>query len=223
MPSLAQKTVLAVAIAALAGCHPRYKKLAPTIGSVRPAVAQPGAPTLELGPAATPEATGNVVTDVVDAAVAVGTISQAPKAHGVLRRAVQPEAVAAALEASLMASPMEAALPHKIGPKGKHVMQVTVNDYGIDVSGGAPVFFTTVSVRIDRKRDGKRVYRASTTCTEPLTDIPDIPLATVQKFQTLQGLSEVAALTPEELEAIALKGIDRCGQRVVERMVRHAR
>lgn len=217
-----RKTLLALALVALTGCHARYKKLAPSIGSVRPTVAQPGAPTLSLGSAATPEVSGDVIEDVVDAAVAVGTITQAPKAQGVLRRAIQPEEVAAALEASLMQSPMEAALPHKIGPNGKHVMQVRVNDYGVDVSGGAPVFFTSVSVRIDRKRDGKRVYRATTTCTEPLTDMPDIPLATVQKFQALQGLSEVAALTPEELEAIALTGIERCGQRVVERMARHA-
>ena len=219
----ASRPLLALALLTLTGCHARYKQLAPRIGGVRPAVSVPGAPSLHLGQAAVPEVgSGNPVEDVVDAAVAVGTLAQAPKANGVLRRAVSPEAVAEALEASLLDAPLAGALPHAIKPDGKHVMQVTVTDYGVDVSGGVPTFFTSVSVRIDRKRDGKRVYRATTTCSEPITDMPSVPLATVQKFQSLQGLGEVAALTPDELNAIAMAGIDRCGQRVVERMVRHA-
>ena len=222
-PVTAPRPLLALALLTLTGCHARYKKMAPRIGGVRPAVSVQGAPSLRLGQAAVPEAgSGSLAEDVVDVAVAVGTLAQAPKANGVLRRAVSPEAVAQALEASLLDSPLASALPHTIGPDGKHVMQVTVTDYGVDVSSGVPTFFTSVSVRIDRKRDGERVYRASTTCSEPLTDMHTVPLATVQKFQSLQGLGEVAALEPEELAAVAMVGVERCGQQVVERMIRHA-
>jgi hypothetical protein len=223
MPSLVRSTMLAAVLISLTGCHARYKKMAPRIGSVRPVVATPSAPSLNLGSAVAPSVgTGTVVGDVVEVVVAAGAVTQGPKAHAKLRRAVKPDDVAAALQAALMEAPGEAAVPHAIGSNGKHVMRVEVTDYGIDVSSGAPEFFTSVSVRIDRKRDGKRIYRASTTCTESIGSMPNIPISAVEKLQTLQGLAEVTSLTNKELRAIAMNGIERCGERVVERMVRHA-
>ena len=63
---------------------------------------------------------------------------------------------------------------------------------------------------------------ASTSCSVSIADLPDIPIASVQQAQAFQSMGQIQGMPTDELRAIALAGVERCGERVVERMVDHA-
>jgi hypothetical protein len=215
--------LLAAVLVGLTGCHTRYKKMSGRIGSVQPMVGNPGEPMVDVGGLGDTDVTGTAVEEAVDVVVGVGVAVKAAKVQTRLQRAVEPEEVSAALESSILQAPAKRGLPHRISPKGKHLMQVDIVDYGVGVSPSGPVVQTTISVRIDRKRDGKRVYRATTTCEEPLANMPNISIPGAEQIRTLQALAQVEELNRKELRAATLLGVERCGEQVVDKMVRHAR
>lgn len=220
--SRSRSLVLAAALVGLMGCHTRYKKMSGHIGSVQPLVANPGEPGVDVGGLGDSDITGTAIEDAVDVVVGVGVAVRAAKVQTRLQRAVEPDEVSAALEASILEAPAKRGLPHRISPKGRHIMQIEIVDYGVGVSPSGPVVQTTISVRIDRKRDGRRVYRATTTCEEPLATMPSISLPGAEQVRTLQALAQVQELNRAELRAATLLGVERCGQQVVDKMVRHA-
>ena len=221
MSTVRTALMISASLLAATGCHPRYKKMAGKLGSVRPVVSTPGGPSVAVPDLDVPEDAGPVA-EAVGVAVAVGAAAEAGQTQSAMMAALPPADLAAAIEAALLDAPAEAGLPHKIGPNGKHEMEVWIADYGIDVSTGEPYFTTTVQVRIRRKRDGKRMYRASTSCSVSIADLPDIPIASVQQAQAFQSMGQIQGMPTDELRAIALAGVERCGERVVERMVDHA-
>lgn len=223
LSALGRLLTLAISLVGLTGCHTRYKKMAGKIGSVKPVVAAPGAPILDVDGVSGGNASETAVEEVVDAVVGVGLAVKATKVQAHLQRAVDPEEVGSALTASILEAPGKGALPHSLGPQGRHEMAVSLVQYGVGVDAFGPSIDTTIRVRIDRKRDGKRIYRATTSCSEPLADSRALVLPGVEQVQTLQSLAVVEAMNREELRAATIRGVERCGQEVVERMVRHAR
>jgi hypothetical protein len=218
----AQALLFAAVLVGLTGCHARYKKMSRQIGSVQPMVGNPGEPVVDAGGLGDSDVTGTALEEAVDVVVGVGVAVKAAKVQTRLQRAVEPEEVAAALESSIAQAPAKRGLPHKISPEGKHLMRVEIVDYGVGISPSGPVVQTTISVRIDRKRDGKRVYRATTSCEEPLATMPNVHIPGVEQIRTLQALSQVEELTRKELGEATLLGVQRCGEQVVDKMVRHA-
>lgn len=221
--SRSRSLLLAAALVGLTGCHARYKKMSGRIGSVQPMVANPGEPMVDAGGLGDSDITGTAVEDAVDVVVGVGVAVKAAKVQTRLQRAVEPEEVAAALESSILQAPAKRGLPHRISPEGKHLMRIEIVDYGVGVASSGPVVQTTISVRIDRKRDGKRIYRATTSCEEPLANMSDIAIPGAEQIRTLQALAQVQELNRAELRAATLLGVERCGEQVVDKMVRHAR
>ena len=221
--SRTRSLLLAGALVGLTGCHSRYKKMSGRIGSVQPVVGNPGEPVVDVGGLGDTDITGTAVEDAVDVVVGVGVAVKAAKVQTRLQRAVEPEEVSASLRSSILEAPAKRGLPHRISPKGKHRMQVEIVDYGVGVSSSGPVVQTTISVRIDRKRDGRRVYRATTSCEEPLANMPNISIPGAEQIRTLQALAQVQELNRKELRAATLLGVERCGEQVVDKMVRHAR
>ena len=192
-----------LALIGLTGCHARYRKMAEHIGSVQPMIIDPGDPVVDVR--------------------RMGIMAKASRVEARLQRAIAPEQVAAALEASILDAPARFRLPHRISSRGRHRMRVEVLDYGIGMTARGPVAQTTIQVQIERKRDGARIYRASTTCAEPLGSVAGIPLPGLEQVRTLQALSVVHDMRRRQLRAAMLVGVERCGERVVDRMVRHAR
>lgn len=221
--SRTRSLLLAAVLVGLTGCHSRYKKMSGRIGSVQPVVGNPGEPMVDVGGLGDTDITGTAVEDAIDVVVGVGVAVKAAKVQTRLQRAVEPEEVSASLRSSILKAPAKRGLPHRISPKGKHRMQVEIVDYGVGVSPSGPVVQTTISVRIDRKRDGRRVYRATTSCEEPLANMPNIFIPGAEQIRTLQALAQVQELNREELRAATLLGVERCGEQVVDKMVRHAR
>lgn len=221
--SRSRSLMLAAALVGLTGCHARYKKMSRHIGSVQPAVGNPGEPMVDVAGASGGNTTGTAVEEAVDVVVGVGVAVKASKVQARLQRAVEPDEVAEVLEASILQAPAKRGLPHKISPKGKHLMQIDIIDYGIGVSSAGPVVETTIQVRIDRKRDGKRIYRATTSCAEPLAGMSDIVIPGAEQIQTLQALAQLEEMNRKELRKATLLGVERCGEQVVDKMVRHAR
>ena len=219
----ARLLVLGAGVIGTTACHARYKKMAGKIGSVKPVVAAAGAPVVDVDGLGGGNASETAVEEVVDAVVGVGLAVKATKVQTRLQRAVDPAEVGAALAKSIVEAPGKGALPHKLGPKGRHEMAVYLVQYGVGVDAFGPSIDTTIRVRIDRKRDGKRIYRATTTCSTPLADSRALVLPGVEQVQTLQSLAVVEAMNREELRDATLRGVESCGQEVVERMVRHAR
>ena len=205
------------------GCHARYKKMAGRIGSVKPMVADPGLPVVNVDGVNDTNSSDTAVEGVLDAVVGVGLAVKATKVQARLQRAVTPEDAAAVLHDGILGAPAKGQLPHRIGPKGRHEMEIRLVQYGVGINAFGPSIDTTVNVRIDRKRDGKRVYRASTTCTERLSDVSRIVLPGVKQVQALQALTVVEEMKRAELRDATLRGVERCAHEVVERMVRHAR
>ena len=223
LQSRCRMLLLVAALVGLTGCHARYKKMSPHIGSVQPLVGDPGEPVVDVRGMGDTDSGGSLIEDAIDVVVGVGVATKATRVEARLQRAVDPEQVAAALESSILEAPSRRRLPHRISPQGRHHMQLEIVDYGIGVSSRGPVVQTTIQVRIDRKRDGRRVYRASTTCAEPLARMSDIVIPGVDQLQTLHALAAVQEMNRKGLRKATLRGVQLCGEQVVDNMVRHAR
>ncbi|MEC8425322.1 MAG: hypothetical protein VX000_16170, partial [Myxococcota bacterium] len=150
--------------------------MAEHIGSVQPMIIDPGDPVVDVRRMGSTGGTGSAIEGALDLIVGVGIMAKASRVEARLQRAIAPEQVAAALEASILDAPARFRLPHRISSRGRHRMRVEVLDYGIGMTARGPVAQTTIQVQIERKRDGARIYRASTTCAEPRGRVAGLPL-----------------------------------------------
>ena len=65
LSALGRLLTLAISLVGLTGCHTRYKKMAGKIGSVKPVVAAPGAPILDVDGVSGGNASETAVEEVV--------------------------------------------------------------------------------------------------------------------------------------------------------------
>lgn len=202
----------------LAGCHAKFKREAPTLGSVRTQVVTTGGPYVELGHVAV--ATDNAL---IAAAATVVNVVQDVKGMDLADRiagAVDVQAVNRAFNDGV-AQTLQAGPPfaYTDAPDAPATLQVEVLSYGLYVPAiGAPGVFTyDIRVRI-YKRDGERVYKARHSCEvgAGTPGIPETVLGVVNNFAEMKEMSDA------EIQQSFATLAAYCGQTFVVRMRRHA-
>ncbi|MBM4365839.1 MAG: hypothetical protein FJ102_06455 [Deltaproteobacteria bacterium] len=200
----------------LLGCHAKFKKYAPTLGSVRSQVVDTGVPYVSLGAT---YVGGPPVLEVASAVVntvqAVRSIEQTDR----IARAVDPNAVANSLvegvRDTLGSGPPFAFTDSPDAP----LLQITVESYGLFVPYiGAPGVFTyNLGVHI-YTREGERVYTNSVECAtdagagEPVERV----LAVVDNVAKLDSMSDA------EINDAFVQIGRYCGSVLVQEMRQHA-
>jgi hypothetical protein len=209
-------TVAAAALLATlsTGCHSRYKRRADSLGPVALAVAPaPDAAVVAWdGDGTAPgTAAGLVELGVGIAAVVVGT-----KVEQGLQESVEPEALAAGLEAGLWRGVAGEDLPYAVSDTGDNTLSVEIVEHGLDVTDGAPVLFLRVKTEL-HDGAGRRVYRGWQQCEAGVGAGEEVPLTSIDE---LVALNKARKRSPERLAARLLKLGERCGTRVVAKLER---
>ncbi len=211
--------LLWTAALATAGCHAKFKKYAPTLGSVRTQVIVTGGPTVDLG-----EMEGSGTGDLGDAVAAVVNVVQAVKEVDLARRiadAVDVRQVNDAMEQSL-ADTLGSGPPFAWTADEKSagaLLQVEVLSYGLQVPGiGLPGVFTyELRTRI-YKPDGERVYSARTECSVDAGD----PKAVSVALGAVNNARQIKEMSDEDIQAAFDSVAAYCGQELVRKMRKHA-
>lgn len=221
MSSLRAATVLFSALTLTsAGCHGRYRRAAPDIGSAKLDVVIAAQPTIAGADLSSMEAP-ETAADVVTLGTEIATAALAVKVATILNKAVDPEAVEGALTKGIVEKAERRPPPYSVSEKkGKADLEITITGYGLSVSGGVPAVWLTTSSAI-YERDGDRVYRASERCE---TELPTLlPIALPGQVGELQAMASLAELKPAQLEALLGALAETCGKKVAKELVQHAK
>lgn len=208
---------LALSLLALAGCHAKFKKEAPTLGAVRVQVLMTGGPEVNLGKMYNYDNdAAALVSTVVNTVQAVKEIDQTKRIAQAVQIDRVNEAMKQGLGQTLAGGPPFAYTDQENAPA---LLQLEVMSYGLSVPWlGAPGEFTyDIRARI-YKANGDRVYRARMECTVGAGD-PDaaaVVLGVVNNVKQLKEMSD--AQIQETFEVTA----NWCGQQWVRKMRKHA-
>jgi len=195
-------------LAVLGGCHARFKKHVGSIKHVRAEMVGFGDPTVNLG----------YVNDdsLVAAAVNIG---QAVKSEGLTQRvgkAVRPDAVADAFVVSLDESMKKR--PFEVRDTSRHTLQIEMLHYGIDVPGlGNPGALNYVLRTQLYKGNGKKVYKASHTCSLSFAQFKPVSVT----LGTTNNAKAIKELKNKEIRALFEEGAAACADLVVARIRQH--
>jgi hypothetical protein len=199
-------SVLALGLA-LAGCHAKFKKAAPTLGAVRPQLVSVAAgPSVALG------SSGSAVLDVVNG---IRSLDVAEK----LARGVRLEQVNDAFQASLSDTLGDGPPFGLTGDKKAPTLQIEVVNYGLSIPqmGGPAAFVYDVRVRIYRE-DGERVYSSSLSCGTGVDGANTIS----QVLDTRDNMGNVLEMRKKEIQAAFDAAGEACGRDLVLLMRKHA-
>ncbi len=205
--------VPAMGMLMVAGCHPRFKKHAASLGDIRPDVVNNSGPHANLG--MIHEEDSSLVGDVVNVVQAVKGMHIA----GRLGEAVEPAGVNDAF-ASGFSETLGAGPPFGVtDDPGAPVMQVEVLSYGLDVAslGAQGVFTYDLRVKIYRS-DGYRVYKARHSCASTFGQAS----AVSRVLNTVNNVKQLNQMTDAQVQEIIEGTAYYCGQDLVARMRRHA-
>ena len=158
--------ILVPLAAASTGCHKRYQKHADQLGHVKVVVKTPGPAVVETGDADV-EVENDVVEAAVEVAAEVATIVLATKAQKKLNKGTSAQETRDLMATGLLQSVDNAALPYKVGEKGRSRLIISIEDYGLDASTGVPTAFvntrTTIMNTCTVKRTTCAVKRTTAT------------------------------------------------------------
>lgn len=210
------------------GCHAKFKKEAPTLGSVRTQIVTSGVPYVSLGHMGNPVSDGN--TNTTSAAEVLGALAatavninqdiQGAKLAQRIAGAVQITSVNQAFNQgvarTLGSGPPFAYSDDKSAPA---TLQIEVLSYGLNVPYiGAPGEFTyDLRVRI-YKQNGDRVYRARHSCAVG-AGTPGIAESVLGVVNNIQ---EVKEMTDAQINDSFAAMADYCATTFVVKMRRHA-
>jgi hypothetical protein len=223
LESTVKRIVFALAaLVATTGCHGRYKRNADALGKVQVVVRVPTSPEVVVhGPSVsvdTEEATpAEAAREAAEVGMQVASVVLGAKAQKKLDRAVTSDEAKAALEAAFMADVETQALPYDVGDKGRARLTIEVTDLGLDASSGTPSAFVRTRTTIHDKT-GKKVYRATETCSRTLGPGMDIPLTGADE---LMAARQLADLSPKKMEKVVMGVVEQCAEEVSLELVTH--
>ncbi len=196
------------------GCHRRTARRAAALGPVALTVPPAPAPTVVAwdGEATAPgAAAGLVELGVGIASVVVGT-----KVERSLQAAVQPDELAAGLEAGLWRGLASEDLPFTVAQTGDNTLSVEILEHGIDVTEGAPLLFVQVKTTL-HDAGGRRIYRGWERCEARVGPGEDVPLTGIDELVALQRARKTSpARMADRLRMLG----ERCGTAVAAKLER---
>ena len=208
--------ILVPLAAASTGCHKRYQKHADQLGHVKVVVKTPGPAVVETGDADV-EVENDVVEAAVEVAAEVATIVLATKAQKKLNKGTSAQETRDLMATGLLQSVDNAALPYKVGEKGRSRLIISIEDYGLDASTGVPTAFVNTRTTIMNKQ-GKVVYRAMEICRRSIGPDADIPFDTVDELLAIKALSE---LGPKRMGNVLEQLTETCAEEIATELVTH--
>lgn len=213
---------LVLLVLAASGCHAKFKKEAPTLGSVRTQIITTGGPVVQLGHLGTVEGNSGLAA-LANIAVTAVNITQDIKAGDVAGRigqAVRTEDVNHAFNDGI-AQTLQSGPPfaYSDDPNAPATLQVEVLSYGLSVPYlGAPGVFTyDLKVRI-YKKDGDRVYKARHSC-EIGAGTPGV---TESVLGVVNNVKEIKNMSDADINASFEAMSAYCAQTFVIKMRKHA-
>lgn len=204
------------------GCHAKFKREAPTLGSVRTQVITTGGPVVQLGhvPMVGDDSPLGTLANIAAVAVNISQEIKAGDVAGRIGNAVRTEDVNHAFNDGV-AQTLQGGPPfaYTDDPNAPATLQVEVLSYGLSVPYlGAPGVFTyDLKVRI-YKKDGDRVYKASHAC-EIGAGTPGV---TESVLGVVNNVKEIKEMSDEEINSAFATMSAYCAQTFVIKMRKHA-
>ncbi len=221
----AARTLSALLVVVLAsGCHGKFRRVAESLGSVRPIVTVAGRPSVSVAPGWSSTTPENEKVAAVEAAVELGTgIATAREQAQVskkLLKAVDSDELTQAAIVGFNRGVDASVLPFEVREDGRHPLRITITDYGFVVSDGQPAVASEIDLELTHKREKERVYRAHRTCVTPLQSLDtSVDVAGIGDLLAMQYLSD---LKPAQLDALLTDHVRACARQAAEAMARHA-
>jgi len=218
-----KRVIFALAALALTtGCHGRYKRNADALGKVQVVVRAPTSPEVVVSGPQVDVSTGEEtaagqVQDAAELGMRVASVVLGAKAQKKLDRAVTSKEARQALKTAFMSDVDSQPLPYNPGEKGRARLTIEITDFGLDASSGTPTAFVHTRTTIHDKK-GKKVYRATESCTRTLGPGMDIPLTGADE---LIAVRQLADLSPKKMEKVVTSVVEQCAQEVSAELVDH--
>jgi hypothetical protein len=207
--------LLLLCVAAVGGCHARFKRHVEDIRAVRVEVLPADAPTVWLG---RQDAGEGLVADIADVVVNTKMAIDESKIAARVNKAVDPEASAAALQERL-SKVLQDGPPFRVRSKGGDaVLELEVVDFGLSAAapGQQAVFDTQVRAKI--YLDGETVYRAVTSCSVEAGR----PGPFWDAVGWVDNARQIKELDRAEIQAAFDDVAAACGQEVARKIRKHA-
>lgn len=221
--------MLGAALAAMVGCHGKFKREVGSIADVKLQVVTAAGPSATLGKVGyfgdpTPESRKEAAADAVGVAAAtVFNVVQAVKEAEIRERIARAVDIGVTNSAMLtgVASTLGSGPPFEVVGMNEsaNVLQFEVLDWGLQVPAvGVQGSFTyRIRARL-YKEGGDRVYSSRMTC-----DIAaGSPGATAQALLLVNNARQIKQMSDEELQAAFDAMAEYCGSVFVARLRRHA-
>lgn len=212
------RSLLAAALLLSLGCHAKFKKYAPTVGTARVQVITTGGPYVHLGEVnnVNEDGTANLVGSVINVVQGVKSINLTQR----IADAVKVNDVNAAFQRGLIDT-MGVGPPFGLNTDQgtPALLQIELESYGLDVPtlGAAGRFTYTARARV-YTAEGKRIYSHRLTCETGVGD-PDAAAVVLQVVNNVKQLKE---MSDEQINDTFTAIADYCGGRLVTKMRRHA-
>lgn len=196
----------------LTACHAKFKKYAPTLGSVKVQVLTTGGPFVELGKV--DNSNGSLVGGIVNVVQTVKSADLVPR----IEAAVQVPQVNGALQDGLITT-LGSGPPFGSAPDAAPLLQLEVESYGLYVPYlGAPGQFTYTALATVYTGDGKRIYHHRLTCSTGVGD----PSTAAVVLGTVNNVRQIDKMTDPEINQAFVDTARWCGQLFVTQMRKHA-
>lgn len=197
-------------------CHGRFKRHAHTLDAVNTSVIVTGGPTVDVPTSTTGMAGVAVLDTVANVGMAVGAAATAGK----IRSAVDIGQMSGVMEASIEDGMADPPFSFTTGDPSGALMEVRLNDFGVNASTGIPDFQFNGVVKIYRAQDGWRVYRNRFRCSSQSGGWNMGGMVGIG--QSAGSLVQLAEMSDSEIRQTFDQQARACGQSVVSEMRRHA-
>lgn len=207
-------------LAAITGCHARYKNNAHTLGRVRVQVRAQGGPSIVSSEADAVAAalSGELSAGaLIEAGLETATLVLSAKAERKLRKGVTRRETREAMAAWVLQDAQAQDLPYTVRDKGRSRMLIVVRDYGVDTTVGSPVAFLATSTSIFNQQ-GRPVYRATETCTRTLGTGMQIDIGDLSELAAMQRLADTS---PAQFDRLLARLTRSCAKEIAEELSAH--
>lgn len=215
--SLKLLTTLTLALPLLGGCHAAFKHQAGGLGDVQIRAMGAQYPQVNL---AGSQNTATSTNDLLSAVVGVVQSTNEANLERRISRVVDAKQVSSVLVDSVAENlgdgpPFTAA----VGKGAGNVLQLDVRRYGLNVAefGEQGTFDYVVRMRVYNNQ-ADRIYNGRVRCELPLGD----PAIASRALGAVNNTRQINKMSDQELQAAFDNVASWCGERIVEKMRRHA-
>jgi len=215
------RMMLLASAAVLAGCHGKYKKAAPALGSVHPIVGVDGTAEVWMDAEEAAGPTSNPAIGISQLVVGAVLYKRGARVENVLTDRVAPADIQAEAIAGVSEGAESPPLPFMVDDEGVHPLLITVERYGVVVEDGLPSVASELSFELYDADSGERLYRADHRCVTPFhrVDIPDVPMLGVHELVAMKQLDKMSG---KKLSEAVSWQVRACAEEAARQMAVHA-